>query len=151
MNIVSAYDYETKKKNAASAKVETGEGLTEQSQAKECDINNILRKYQKTGALEHRNENRGEYGFASAATFQECMEVVAKGNSIYEELPSSIRQQFDGPARFLEFVQDPSNAEKLVEMGLATSVTDIASETPQNNPTQLQLKEEKPSVEGESQ
>lgn len=136
--------YEPTVKPTISCDPEAG---AEQHHKEACDVNNILKKYQRTGAIEHRNEHRGEYGFVPSTTFQEAMETVAKAQSMYEELPATIRQQFEGPGRFLEYVQDPNNAENLVKMGLATSTDDIASKTPQKDPTDLQLK---PSKEGGS-
>ncbi len=98
----------------------TGPSLTKQSFTKECDINNIMRKYQKTGAIEHVNKNQGSYGYATAHSFQEALEIVEKGEKMFKELPSSIRTKFENdPAQFLDFVQDPANIEEMQELGLA--------------------------------
>ena len=35
--------------------------LTKQSFTKECDINNIMKKYQKTGAIDHVNKHEASY------------------------------------------------------------------------------------------
>jgi len=97
-----------------------GESLTKQSFTKECDINNIVKKYQKTGALDHVNKHEGSYGFASSDDFTASMEIVAKGTTMFEELPSSIRTKFENdPAKFLDFVQDKNNLEEMQELGLA--------------------------------
>jgi len=104
----------------------TQPSLTKQSFTKECDINNIMAKYQKTGALEHLNKNEASYGFASSQDFTESMEIVAKGQTMFEELPSSIRSKFENdPAKFLEFVQNPENLEEMQELGLAKKETKI--------------------------
>ena len=99
--------------------VPEGESLTEQSHKKECDINNIMRKYQKTGAITHQNKHEAEYGFATGQTFLDAMLTVTKGQQMFDELPSSIRNKFyNDPAQFLDFVQDPANKQELMEMGL---------------------------------
>lgn len=111
---------------------------TEQSHKDECDINNIVYRFQKGDVLDHRNEHRGEYGFATAQTYNEAMNVVTKGMSMFEDLPSHIREKFkNDPAQFLEYVQNDKNAKEMVKLGLATSVTDLASKTPQIDPTTL--------------
>ncbi len=93
---------------------------TKQAMKEECDINMIMAKYQKTGAVTHVNEHGADYGFASGLSFQESMNLVIKAQNMFEELPSSIREKFaNSPGRFLDFVQDPENADELVELGLA--------------------------------
>ena len=39
-----------------------GESRTKQSFQKECDINAIMAKYQKTGAITHFNKHQQQYG-----------------------------------------------------------------------------------------
>lgn len=98
--------------------------LTKQSMQNECDINQIMAKYQKTGAITHLQNNRANYGFADSITFHECLNIVTKAQSMFAELPSSIRKRFDqDPARFLDFVQNPENSDELVSMGLANAPT----------------------------
>ncbi len=114
------------------------ESQTEQSHKDTCDINNIVYRFQKGAVLEHRNEHRGEYGYATAQTYNEALNVVTKGMSMFEDLPSHIREKFkNDPGQFLEFVQNDKNAKEMVKLGLATSVTDLASKTPQIDPTTL--------------
>lgn len=100
-----------------------GVSLTKQSFTKECDINTIMAKYQKTGAIDHVNKHEGSYGFASSDDFQESLNIVARGQTMFDELPSSIRTKFENdPAKFLEFVQNPENIEEMREIGLANKL-----------------------------
>ena len=124
----------------------TEKSLTKQSFTKECDINTILAKYQKTGAIDHVNKHEAQYGFASSDTFTESMNIVAKGQTMFEELPSSIRTKFENnPAKFLDFVQDESNAKEMQELGLATKKLNNES-----NPTPAKQSEaQKPQSGGE--
>ena len=113
------------------------ETMTKQSFREECDINNIMAKFQVTGMATHINEHQPQYGFATSHQFFESMQIVAKANTMFEELPSSIRAKFrNDPAQFLDFVQDPNNAEELREMGLAKRTEPQKPKTP-------------PSLEGE--
>jgi len=97
-----------------------GVSLTKQSFTKECDINNIMAKYQKTGAIDHVNKHQASYGYATSDDFQSALETVARGKRMFDELPSSIRTKFDNdPGKFLDFVQDENNTEEMQELGLA--------------------------------
>lgn len=94
---------------------------TKQSFKNDCDINRIMARFQKTGAITHVQNHSLQYGFASGATFTESMNIVANAQSMFNELPSSIRTKFkNDPAEFLDFVQNAANADELVELGLAT-------------------------------
>lgn len=105
--------------------------LTRQSMAAECDINNILRKFVKTGAVNHLASYGGEYGFATSISFHEAMNVVAKGKEMFAALPAKLRQRFGGdPAAFLEFVQEPKNLEACRELGLAKPAVPAAADPP---------------------
>lgn len=95
--------------------------MTKQSHAKEADINYIVKKYHKTGILEHWRKNEPEYGFANSETFHESMNIITKAQNMFDELPSNAREYFNhSPANFLDFVNDPeTNISKMRELGLA--------------------------------
>jgi len=114
--------------------IATGDGLTEQNHKDETDINQIVRKYNKTGLIDHLNQFEKQYGDMTGYDYQDAMNTIAAANTMFEGLPSAIRNKFDnGPAKFINFVDDEANADKLVEMGLAkpkvsTSVDEGSSE-----------------------
>ncbi|UYD39227.1 MAG: internal scaffolding protein [Wigfec virus K19_161] len=92
---------------------------TDQSQAPECDINNIMARYQKTGQLEFVNQFEAQYQDVSAIEYQSSMETVAKAHSMFEEMPSKLRERFENdPGNFLEFVGNPENKKEMAELGL---------------------------------
>jgi phage internal scaffolding protein len=100
--------------------IATGDGLTEQNHKDETDINNIVRKYNKTGLIDHLNQFEKQYGDMTGFDYQDAMNTIAAANTMFEGLPSSIRNKFDNdPAKFINFVDDEANADKLIEMGLA--------------------------------
>lgn len=103
---------------------------TKQAFKEECDINNIMAKYQKTGALTHANNRHPEYGFATSTDFRQSMEIVVHAQEIFDELPSSIRAKFgNSPEAFLEFAQNPDNASEMADMGLSEPTKTQAPET----------------------
>jgi len=93
-------------------------GRTRTSMQKECDINFIMAKYQKTGAINHFSRHSPRYGFADSVTFHEALNVVTEGDRMFADLPSELRQRFEEPGQFLDFVQDEKNADEMVELGL---------------------------------
>lgn len=116
----------TKIKNAysPSEQVESPKGHTPaQQQFKEdADINSIMRRFQKTGAIDHVAHHQPQYGYASPHTLHEAMNIVTMAEQMFADLPSSLRRKFNGDAQeLLEFVQDPNNEQEAKELGLALS------------------------------
>jgi phage internal scaffolding protein len=125
-------------KNAPTRRVKRGRyyatitdmpSATEQSHKDECDINNILHDYTRTGFINHAKQYAGQYDDVSAIDFETAMNTVATTKSLFESLPSAIRQEFNhNPAEFLEFVQDPSNGKELAERGILVGNDGINTE-----------------------
>jgi len=90
-----------------------------QSFKDECDINNILAKYVKTGAISHYAQHGAAYGDYASIDYQQAQNQLIAARDMFSQLPAKVRKQFDNdPAAFLTFVDDPDNAEQMVEMGL---------------------------------
>lgn len=95
--------------------------LTRQEFADDCDINRILAQFQKTGAMSHFAKYGPMYGDFSALDYQSAQNLIIRARQMFDDLPSAIRNLVATPAGFLDWVQDPKNAQTLVEMGLARS------------------------------
>lgn len=97
-------------------------GLTEQSHKDSCDIHNILKKYERTGIIEHTRKYEGQYmDFPDSIEFHDMMNRVAAAKSMFESIPASVRQKFhNDPGEFVDFMQDESNRDKIAEMGFST-------------------------------
>ncbi len=81
-----------------------------------------MRRYAKTGALDHVNQHQPIYGFASPLDYHESMNIITTADSLFYDLPSKLRNEFNNnPQAFLEFVQDPKNADRANELGIALS------------------------------
>lgn len=96
-------------------------GRTKQSFKAQCDVNNILRQYDKTGLLTHVNTAAAQYGdFTAVNEYQENLNRVIMAQQAFAELPASIRKRFSNdPGEFFEFVTDPANQDEAVRLGLA--------------------------------
>jgi len=98
--------------------------MAKQSMKAECDINNIMRKYEKTGVLTHFNEHRGNYGnFIGFEDYHTSMNKIIDAQNAFMTLPAKVREKFQNdPRKFLEFAQNPENTDQMIEMGLATAL-----------------------------
>jgi len=118
----------------------TGPSLAKQSFADECNINNIMAKFQKTGLIEHVKSYGAHYGdLPSALDYHTALNQAIEAKEAFASLPSGIRNQFQNdPAQFLAFVEDPENQEAMIEMGLAHATPDTlqvaAPKTPDPDP-----------------
>jgi len=99
-----------------------GPSLTQQHMKDECDINRILKKYQKDGILRHVAKYGGRYeDLPDNIDYQASLNAVMEAQEAFISLPSSVRGRFDNdPARFLAFVGDPANENELIALGLAS-------------------------------
>lgn len=94
-------------------------GRTKQSFADECDVNNIMARFQKTGLLDFVNRHEGQYGDVTALDFTRAMDQVAGARTMFSELPAKLRDRFQNdPAQFLMFVQNSDNRAEARELGL---------------------------------
>lgn len=119
MNFRTIYTHD-RAVSALYATVNQDENITQQADAKDCDINVIMSRYMNTGQLPQLTEE-GRYGdFSQVTDFRTALEAVRAAEALFAEVPAKIRKEFDNdPAKFLEFVDDPNNKEKLYDMGLA--------------------------------
>lgn len=97
--------------------------LTEQSHRDEVKIQNIIKRHQTTGMVTHLNHRQPLYqDFTNAPDFYKAQKIIADANSVFEEVPAKIRQQFNNdPGKYLEFVQNPDNREEMENLGIDSS------------------------------
>lgn len=107
-----------------------GTSRAKQAFKQECDINNILKRYEKTGLVTHLARHGGRYEeLPSDVDFQTALNTLMKAEEAFASLPAKIRRRFDNdPAAFLAFVQDPRNQDEMIELGLATRRPDPPAE-----------------------
>ena len=115
------------------AMVFEGPGRTKQSFKKECDINEILKQFTKTGLITHVKKHHGFYDdFTSASDYHSALNQIADAQAMFLTLPAQLRAQFDNdPAKFLDFVHDPDNEDEMREMGLLEKKQIQQKEAPQ--------------------
>lgn len=127
--------YDSNYKSEKYGLSEFGPSRTKQSFKDECDVNNILSRYEKTGLLPQLSE-LPQYGdFSETMDYQTSMNFIVKANEQFDKLPAKLRKRFQNdPAQFMEFVHDPENSDDLVKMGLATKPVPELIPEPKSSP-----------------
>ena len=92
---------------------------TEQSHKAECDVNEIIKKYDRTGLITHVSSFEAKFGDLTGHDFQNMQNQVAQARNMFEALPAEIRNRFENdPSQLLTFMEDPSNRDEAIELGL---------------------------------
>lgn len=113
----------TKRANGTKRVVSVPHGPTRtQRQYKDqCNVNNIIAKFKKTGSVTHvRNAQEGVYAdLADLPDLMEAQKIVIAATSAFENVPAHIRKRFSNdPNEFINFLQDPANSEEAIKLGL---------------------------------
>lgn len=101
--------------------VDTGtEGGAKQSFKDETNINSIMAKWHRTGAIEHMNKRQGEYGdFSHATDYHDTFLRIQDANLAFDALPSNVRARMhNDPGELMDFLADPENRAEATELGL---------------------------------
>lgn len=94
--------------------------MAKQSFKEQCDINAIMKRYEKTGIVEHAKRYGASYGdFTGADDYQDALAKVAAADEAFMSLPASIRKRFNNnPGDYFDFANDPANRNELIDMKL---------------------------------
>jgi len=93
--------------------------VTKQAHKDECDVNNIIKKYDKTGLIIHVSKIEAEYGDMTGIDFKSAQDKIAKAKSMFRALPAEIRKRFKNSAsELLDFMDNGDNREEAIKLGL---------------------------------
>lgn len=83
-------------------------------------INQIMKKYHKTGMIDHLNRSKGQYADLSSLTdYAAALQTVIDAQKSFMTLPSDVRKRFENdPEKALLFLSDANNREEAVKLGL---------------------------------
>ncbi|AXH74675.1 MAG: internal scaffolding protein [Microviridae sp.] len=108
--------------------------FTKQEFREECDINTIMSRYQYSGEIPVLNQQAPQYLDVCGSDYQEAMQFVAGAKTLFNELPSAIRNRFDNdPALFLDFTSQDKNRAEMAGMGLLKPESEWAILSPTQN------------------
>jgi len=124
MRVKNPVTYDRDKNSDNSKFVFTRPSRTQQSFRDECDINNILRKFNVTGQLPIGSV-QPEYGdFSGVTDYQSALNAVMAAQDSFLALPAKVRARFDNdPAFFIEFASDEANKDEMRALGLIREET----------------------------
>lgn len=99
---------------------------TDQTARDACDINFIMKKYEKTGQLTDlikagmESQAGALYGdFSKPMDLQKALDLTEHAKMQFAMLNAHVRTRFDNdPVKFLEFMDDPNTVEEQANMGL---------------------------------
>lgn len=93
--------------------------MTQQQFKADCDINTILDRYKVTGTLPYIAAPFSSEDFSEGFDYREALHQIAEADAAFMELPASVRKEFNNdPSEFLDFIDNPNNFEKAVELGI---------------------------------
>lgn len=97
--------------------------FTEQHHKNECDVNRIIKKYDRNGLITHISKIEAQFGDVSGLDFKASLDLIHNAQKMFDELPSKIRNRFkNDPYEILTFMEDPNNREEAIELGLIKSI-----------------------------
>ena len=118
--ITARSQYDERPVMASDLSFEGDKGVTKQADAKDCDINLLFKRFEKTGQLPDMIVREPRYGdFSNVPDYQEAINIVRLAEEQFSALDASIRNRFENdPAKFLGFVTDQKNIDEVEKMGL---------------------------------
>lgn len=100
---------------------EDGRSRTKQSMRDETDINNVIKRFTRSGLLTYVNEKSPVYlDVSGMSDYRTALDHVREADKFFAGLPSKIRTRFNNDAaQFLDFMSDDRNEAEARELGLA--------------------------------
>lgn len=131
MSTQSKLNFHTRFNPPKDPGIDTGsESKVRQSEKDNCDVNIIMERFTRSGQLPRMNHREGVFMNCSGADYQRSLEIIRQANDDFAQLPSKARKYFDhDPEKFIEFMHQPNNAEKAVELGLADWIKPSAEDS----------------------
>lgn len=116
---------------------------TKQSFKDQCDIHQIIDRYDRTGLITHLNSAQAHYGDVSGLNdYQDVLDRIKEAEAVFDKLPAKTREAFNNSAaEFLDAANDPDKRDLLRDHGLLgedephPAASSSAPETPVNSPS----------------
>ena len=99
--------------------------LAQQNMKEECDINVMVKRFQKSPELIPPVMPTVQDFTNSVTDFQSAMNMVRAGEEAFASLPADLREEFrNDPQRFMDFVHNPDNRDQAIKLGLISKPVD---------------------------
>lgn len=87
----------------------------------ECNINMIMKRYEKTGVITHYSKRQPVYlNLDESIDFHHSMNLFVQAEAAFMRLPATVRKRFgNDAAEFVKFAEVPENLDQMRAWGLA--------------------------------
>lgn len=113
--------------------VNTDVTLAQQQYKDQVDVNNIMKGY------DYRTlpNPQGIYAdLTQVGDYQKALDLVLKAEDAFNSLDAKIRQRFENnPQNLLQFLNDPTNKNEAIQLGLIPKPAEIPQPAPASTPT----------------
>lgn len=90
----------------------------------ECDVNKIVQLYRQGSPMPVQVRSGQFADVSDMPDYKTAVETVMEAKAIFRQLPMDVKRACGNTvAGFLDFVNDPANAQELVELGLMPAET----------------------------
>lgn len=95
------------------------ESKTVESEAQACDINLMMKRYQKHGIIIPGRDGAFYADFTNADDYLAARATIDRGEKGFATLPSAVRERFKhDPAELIDWVGNGDNRAEAIELGL---------------------------------
>ena len=93
--------------------------LADPSFQDQCDVNNIVKRFLRTGELGHTASRQGRFiDVSNTPSMFDGMNQIHRAEEAFHRLPKEIKDRFKGPKDMIQFMQNPENMDECIELGL---------------------------------
>jgi phage internal scaffolding protein len=134
----TSYNYDRHAASIASGLACEDATLAQQHFKDECDINNIVNQFIRTGT-QPIPADLSHYGdFSGVNDYHSAMNSIIASEDAFMALPATLRAEFENdPAQLIEFLNNSENYDRAVELGIIAprvNPTKEAKSEPKNEP-----------------
>lgn len=115
--------------------------MTQQNFAAECDINNIMKRFEATGLLPDDSLGAPQFAdVASAGDYHAAQNLIVAANEAFMDLPPKVRKRFSNdPVQFLSFIDslnsgDEALLNEAISLGLLKPLDKASGAAPAGPP-----------------
>lgn len=108
-----------------------GDSLTRQEFVDECDVNALMKRYDKVGVWPMSDAREPAYlDCSDIPDLRTAYDAIRDAEAAFMSLPASVRRTFENdPAQFVDFASDPKNIDQMREWKLAPAAPEEPAPT----------------------
>lgn len=102
-----------------------------QSEAAAVDINNIVKRFDKTGLIPVDQREGLFEDVSQMGTYHDALNAIHAAEQAFDHLPARIREKFNNnSAEFLDFTSKEENHDEMRELGMLPPLPSTSQSTP---------------------